>query len=102
MSKTKTRPFVFQPGEKVELSEIDTIGPSKGIDKQEADEIVEQNAKAMADMARRLYAENSQSLLLVLQGMDASGKDGTIRNVMHGVNPRSCIVYSFRNLRRPS
>jgi PPK2 family polyphosphate:nucleotide phosphotransferase len=44
----------------------------------------------------RLWAEASRSLLLVLQGMDASGKDGTIRHVLTGVNPQGCRVVSFR------
>src|SRR5262249_32324741 len=44
----------------------------------------------------RLYAEATRSVILVLQGMDASGKDGTIRSVMTGVNPQGCRVVSFK------
>lgn len=44
----------------------------------------------------RLVAEGSRAVLLVLQGMDTSGKDGTIRNVLTGVNPQGCQVVSFR------
>jgi PPK2 family polyphosphate:nucleotide phosphotransferase len=44
----------------------------------------------------RLFAEASHSVLLILQGMDASGKDGTIRQVFTGVNPQGCRVVSFR------
>jgi PPK2 family polyphosphate:nucleotide phosphotransferase len=44
----------------------------------------------------RLYAEGSRSVLLVLQGMDAAGKDGTIRSVLTGVNPQGCRVSSFK------
>jgi PPK2 family polyphosphate:nucleotide phosphotransferase len=50
----------------------------------------------MADLARCLFAENKWSILLVLQGMDTAGKDGTIREVMRGMNPRSCQVVSFK------
>jgi len=46
-----------------------------------------------------LYADDKRSILLVLQGMDTAGKDGTIRNVMRGMNPTSCRVNSFK---RPS
>jgi len=46
----------------------------------------------MAELAKRLYAENRRSILLVLQGMDTAGKDGTIRSVMRGMNPTSCQV----------
>ena len=48
------------------------------------------------DLGYRLYAENRRSLLLVLQGMDSAGKDGTIRHVMQGFNPQSCQVTSFK------
>ena len=47
-------------------------------------------------MGYRLYAEGRRSLLLVLQGMDCSGKDGTIRHVMQGFNPQSCQVTAFK------
>ena len=48
------------------------------------------------DLGYRLYAENRRSLLLVLQGMDAAGKDGTIRHVMQGFNPQTCQVTAFK------
>jgi PPK2 family polyphosphate:nucleotide phosphotransferase len=47
-------------------------------------------------LQERLYANATQSLLIVLQGMDTSGKDGTIRNVMSGVNPQGCKVVAFK------
>lgn len=50
----------------------------------------------LAGLQERLYANATRSLLIVLQGMDTSGKDGTIRNVMSGVNPQGCKVVSFK------
>lgn len=47
-------------------------------------------------LQERLYANGTRSLLIVLQGMDTAGKDGTIRHVMSGVNPQGCKVYSFK------
>src|SRR5262245_57656206 len=47
-------------------------------------------------LQERLYANSTQALLIVLQGMDTSGKDGTIRSVMSGVNPQGCKVVSFK------
>lgn len=47
-------------------------------------------------MQNRLWAENARSLLVVLQGMDACGKDGTVRRVLSGVNPQGCRVTSFK------
>jgi PPK2 family polyphosphate:nucleotide phosphotransferase len=55
-------------------------------------ELIEQ----LSLLHNRLYAEATRSLLLVLQGLDASGKDGTIRSVLTGVNPQGCRIVSFR------
>ena len=51
---------------------------------------------ASRDLAYRLYAENRRAVLLVLQGMDTAGKDGTIRTVMTGINPQSCQIVPFK------
>src|SRR5258708_8284699 len=53
-------------------------------------------ADALDDLFYRLYAENRRALLIVLQGMDTAGKDGTIRHVMSGVSPQTCKVVSFK------
>ena len=50
----------------------------------------------MSDLQYKLYVENEKSLLIVLQGMDASGKDGVIRHVVSAFNPASCTVVSFK------
>jgi PPK2 family polyphosphate:nucleotide phosphotransferase len=50
----------------------------------------------LALLHNRLYAEATRSLLLVLQGLDASGKDGTIRSVLTGINPQGCRIVSFK------
>src|SRR5258708_12504720 len=55
-------------------------------------ELIEQ----LSLLHNRLYAEASRSLLLILQGLDASGKDGTIRSVLTGVNPQGCRIVSFK------
>jgi len=55
-----------------------------------------ENVRAIAALQDRLYAENKQCLLVVLQGMDTSGKDGAIRGVFSGVNPQGCKVTSFK------
>src|SRR5206468_11181438 len=53
------------------------------------------NVEKIAQLQHRLYAEDSQSLLVVLQAMDTGGKDGLIRHVLSGINPQGCRVYSF-------
>lgn len=50
----------------------------------------------LSQLQERLYANANRSLLIVLQGMDTSGKDGTIKNVMSGVNPQGCRVATFK------
>ncbi len=69
---------------------------SEDFNKESAEKQIRKNAEVIAGLARRLYAEGTRSVLLVLQGMDTSGKDGTIRTIMLGVNPQSCQVVSFK------
>jgi PPK2 family polyphosphate:nucleotide phosphotransferase len=83
-------------GQKVRLADFDPddLGGIKG--KPQAAAELEKNVAVLNDLGYRLYAENRRSLLLVLQGMDTSGKDGTIRHAMRGFNPQSCQVTSFK------
>lgn len=92
----KPLPFQFEPGTACRLTEIPTEVRAKGFDKKSAREEIKSNAEEMADLARRLAAERKRAVLLVLQGMDTSGKDGTIRTIMRGINPQSCQVVSFK------
>ena len=50
----------------------------------------------IADLQARLYAEERRSLLVVLQGIDAAGKDSTVAHVFRGTNPQGCRVYTFK------
>ncbi len=68
-----------------------------GLDgKDEGRALLHDLAEEMEELQRRLWAENRRSLLLVLQGMDAAGKDGTIRRVMGGLNPQGAHVAGFK------
>ena len=64
--------------------------------KEEAAARTEQLKQKLDALRERLYAEGSRAVLVVLQGIDTGGKDGTIRHVMSGVNPQGCIVTSFK------
>lgn len=64
--------------------------------KDHAKKILEKNRKDLSDAQELLYANNTRSVLLIFQAMDAAGKDGTIRHVMSGVNPQGCQVFSFK------
>ena len=88
--------FTFKPGTDINLADFKTRIEKTDSNKKSAAKQIQKNAIVMADHARRLYAENRRSILLVLQGMDTAGKDGTIRTVMRGMNPRSCQVHSFK------
>jgi len=59
-------------------------------------EQLKKNVKGLRDFQRKLYAHNQYAVLLVFQGMDASGKDGAIRHVFSGINPQGCQVFSFK------
>jgi PPK2 family polyphosphate:nucleotide phosphotransferase len=90
------QPLTFPPGTEIRLDDLDP-GYTGGIDdKNEAKQELAENTQALADLGYRLYAEDRRALLLVLQGMDTSGKDGTIRHAASGFNPQSCKVTAFK------
>ena len=81
------------PGSLAKLDPNHTFGWEKSAAVAER---LEQNTARLAELQLRLFAENKHALLIVLQGMDTSGKDGTVRHVMSGLNPASCRVQSFK------
>jgi PPK2 family polyphosphate:nucleotide phosphotransferase len=88
-------PFRFDGSGKFHLKAYKT--DEKGdLDKEKAEEILDANKKRLKDFQERLYAQNSWSLLLIFQGMDAAGKDSTIKHIFEGVNPQGCEVHSFK------
>lgn len=91
-----SQPLTVSAGKKIRLADFDSRYHDGIHDKESAQTQIRENAATVADLAYRLYAENRQSLLLILQGMDTSGKDGTIRHVMRGINPQSCQVTPFK------
>jgi PPK2 family polyphosphate:nucleotide phosphotransferase len=87
---------LLRPGQAARLKSRDPAD-TLGLDSEDAAR-VHQAAMIdrLNDLQYRLYAENQRSVLLVLQGMDTSGKDGTIRHVMSGLDPSACQVTSFK------
>ena len=92
------------PGKKVDLRRFNT-GWSQDDDleaagnkavKERALETLEKNRRELYAAQELLWANNTYSVLIILQGMDTSGKDGTIKHVMSGVNPQGCRVTSFK------
>ena len=66
------------------------------LDKDEAKAMLDDDVKQLAGLQERLYAEHRWAILIVLQGMDAAGKDGVIKHVMSGLNPQGCDVHPFK------
>jgi PPK2 family polyphosphate:nucleotide phosphotransferase len=67
-----------------------------GLDKAEGEKILEANRKRLSELQEKLYAQDRWSLLVIFQGMDASGKDSAIKGIFDGVNPQGCEVTSFK------
>jgi PPK2 family polyphosphate:nucleotide phosphotransferase len=88
--------YRVKPGKKFHLRDRDPEDTAHVTDKDNAIAIQQKNTQKLADLHDLLYAEQKHSLLVVLQGMDASGKDGTVKHVMSGVNPAGCTVTSFK------
>jgi PPK2 family polyphosphate:nucleotide phosphotransferase len=96
--------FLVEPGSEVDLKnyvtdwtetdEAKELG--KEAIKERAAQILEESRKQLAAAQELLYAADTHSVLIILQAMDAAGKDGTIRHVMAGVNPQGCQVFSFK------
>ncbi len=84
-----------EPGSQARLADRDPRD-TLGLDKARARELRSGLIERLDTLQRRLFAEGTRSLLLVLQGQDASGKDGVIRSVFTGVTPQGCRVISFR------
>jgi PPK2 family polyphosphate:nucleotide phosphotransferase len=102
--KDITELFRIPPGKKIRLRDYDTgwaqtkemkeLG--KDDIKERAKAILEKNLEELAEAQERLWADDRYSVLVVLQALDAAGKDGTIKHVMSGINPQGCQVFSFK------
>lgn len=79
----------------IKLSEISTRAP-KDLDKKEIKEQTEKIVEELDDLQNLLFAEGKHSILIVIQGMDGSGKDGVIRNVLKHTNPQGVTVKSYK------
>jgi len=84
------------PGQKVSLAKDYKTDLKLPIEKAELQERLAEGVLQLASEQDRLYADNKQSLLVILQAMDAAGKDSTVKHVMSGLNPQSVIVRSFK------
>jgi len=94
--KIKSNDFRVHPGARVKLVEWPTKLKPLCKSKKRYEKLLAAHVEALSALQQLHYASNRYALLLIFQGMDASGKDGAIRHVMSGVNPQGCEVFSFK------
>jgi PPK2 family polyphosphate:nucleotide phosphotransferase len=88
--------FRITDGKKFRLQDFDP-GETLGLkSKRHAQNTLESGIARLAELQEKLYAQDRWAVLMILQGMDAAGKDSTIKHVMSGVNPEGCEVHSFK------
>ena len=88
--------FLVEPGEKVHLGKLDPAYHGGHESEDDARDEIERDVERLCDLQYRLYAEGQRSLLIVLQALDAGGKDGTVRHVFRGFNPQGASVHAFK------
>lgn len=84
------------PGTKIDLDSVDADVKPEGMDREEAEAKFRVLIDELRDLQHLMYAENRRSLLIILQGRDAAGKDGTIRHVFGPMNPQGTRVTAFK------
>jgi PPK2 family polyphosphate:nucleotide phosphotransferase len=88
-------PFRIEQGDMFRLSGHKT-DETCGLGKDEGKDMLDEALKRLRDMQEKLYAQDRYAILIVLQAMDAAGKDGVIEHVMGGLNPQGCEVHAFK------
>jgi PPK2 family polyphosphate:nucleotide phosphotransferase len=92
----KAKDFQVQPGATVDLDRVDPDDTGGFRSSEEVEAKLNEKLAHIAELQERLYAEGSRALLLLLQGMDTAGKDGTIKSVVRDVNPQGLHIVSFK------
>lgn len=95
--KLKSKIFQVNEGEEINLGKWPTLVKPVYQSKENYCELLADQIAELSDLQSILYASNQYSLLLIFQAMDAAGKDGVIKNVMSGINPQGCQVFSFKH-----
>lgn len=96
MAKNFTQDFEIKENSKFELKNYSTTY-NGNISKEEGETLLQKEKEKLYELQEKLYADGSQSLLVVIQAMDAAGKDSLIEHVFSGVNPQGCEVTSFKS-----
>jgi PPK2 family polyphosphate:nucleotide phosphotransferase len=88
--------LIVEPGSKIRLKHFDPGYQGKHESRKSALPEIQDNLQKMEELQYLMYAENKHSLLIVLQGLDAAGKDGAVRHVLTGMNPSGCVSVNFK------
>ena len=91
-----TNQILVQPGSKVNLDKYDPAFIGKFTDKEKCEVKLRSDIEKLSEYQEILYADNRYALLIIVQAMDAAGKDSIIKHVMSGVNPQGCRISSFK------
>lgn len=97
MNKIDIDNFRVEDGNKFKLSDYATKITNKKIEKEEALLLIQNDIQELSELQDILYAENRRAVLIVIQAMDAAGKDGTIKHIMSGINPAGVKVTNFKS-----
>ena len=95
MPKTFTAQFCVAPGKRIQLAKLDPRDAAAFPDREQVEKKSKDDAKAINAWQDKLFAERKRALLVILQGTDTSGKDGTIRHVFNETGPLGVTVTSF-------
>ncbi len=97
LSPAIVKRFRIQDGARFKLASVDPGDTADlDLDKHAAKDMLRAGVKRLGELQERLYAQDRWGVLIVIQAMDAAGKDGIVEHVMSGVNPQGCDVYSFK------
>ena len=88
--------FIVKPRAEIRLKHFDPGYNGKHESHKKALSEIQENLQKMEQLQYRMYAENKHSVLIVLQGVDAAGKDGVVRHVLTGMNPAGCVSVNFK------
>jgi PPK2 family polyphosphate:nucleotide phosphotransferase len=90
-------PFVITDGDRFRLRNVDPKGTgNSSFPREKAVDLLRETVARLASLQARLYADNRWGVLLIIQALDAGGKDGVIKHVLSGVDPQGCDVSSFK------
>lgn len=95
--KINTKQFRVEKGDHLSLKKSPTEVEPFYKSKEHYQQLIDEHIQELSELQALLYANDSYSLLLILQAMDAGGKDSAIKHLMSGINPQGCAVYSFKH-----